>query len=247
MKRAHPRRPRAPRRAPRAIAGQSETRGRLQVVVQQLRGAAAARRARARPLQRARQLVELRCAPRRAPAGRPRAYTCRRRQLAARAAARAAPAAGPAPAGRAGARRRRAASQRPGDTCAGTSAPSCAASSSSSRSSPSPDACAASRSAAAASAEPPPSPAATGMRLCDRQAQRRRIPAGARAEGAQSAPRRGSRSARPGTPGQTISSSPPAGAGSSVSSSASEIDCITVDQLVACRRSRAAARGTGRG
>ena len=93
-------------------------------------------------------------------------------------------------------------------------------------SSPSPEAARASRSAAAASAEPPPSPAATGMRLSILSRSARRLPARARAELAQ----------RPGgevllgrTPGQ-ITSSPscPPGAASSTSSSASEIDCITV-------------------
>ena len=108
------------------------------------------------------------------------------------------------------------------------------------RSSPSPEACAARRSAAAASAEPPPRPAATGIRLTISAAAAAPVPAGARPERAQR--RRGEvlRAASHARADAPRRRSAPAGAGSSVSSSASEIDCITLDELVP-----AVARATG--
>ena len=75
-----------------------------------------------------------------------------------------------------------------------------------------------------------PQPGGDRDALDDAQPQRRRVPAGARAEQRAARAPPGSRSGAPATPGQTTSSSPVARGrpSSSVSSSASEIDCITL-------------------
>ena len=123
------------------------------------------------------------------------------------------------------------ASQRPGETCAGTSAPSSAASSRSSSSSPSPEARAARRSVAAASAEPPASPAATGIRLRMLQPHAAGHPSRLLlAEGARAPAAARFSCGGPGHRRADELVAPPRrpAAGSSVSSSASEIDCMTV-------------------